>query len=256
MIRSGSNHRKAFAILVEDINEFEFEDRKKIQELVSELLRKQLDKNELVTALSERAPIILDKLLAQYENHDYAPFVGEYLRLFTQFPLLLKAWCRMSRIQNLLHVILNFDFNIQSDAVETTMFLLMADRPSDDNWAKFIIENQEQLTEVFFELYEEIAGDEDQLPEKNNGGDDEAQCNFFALKELMKLQYQMLTKRGECFEAVVHNWSNDKRRLRQIMELSEFEDDGLIYECILQLSLFILRPERSPEIIQILVRNK
>ena len=64
MIRSGSNHRKAFAILVEDINEFEFEDRKKIQELVSELLRKQLDKNELVTALSERAPIILDKLLA------------------------------------------------------------------------------------------------------------------------------------------------------------------------------------------------
>ena len=132
----------------------------------------------------------------------------------------------------------------------------MADRPSDDNWAKFIIENQEQFTEVFFELYEEIAGDEDQLPEKNNGEDDEAQCNFFALKELMKLQYQMLTKRGECFEAVVHNWSNDKRRLRQIMELSEFEDDGLIYECILQLSLFILRPERSPEIIQILVRNK
>ena len=98
MIRSGSNHRQAFAILVEDINEFEFEDRKKIQELVIELLKKQVDRNELVIVLSERAPGILDKLLSEYENHDYAPFIGEYLRVFTQFPVLLKAWCRMARI--------------------------------------------------------------------------------------------------------------------------------------------------------------
>ena len=83
MIRSGSHHRQAFAVLVEDINCFDFEDRKKIQELVAELLRKQIDRNELIMVLSERAPTLLDKLLGEYENHDYAPFVGEYLRLFT-----------------------------------------------------------------------------------------------------------------------------------------------------------------------------
>ena len=63
-----------------------------------ELLKKQVDRNELVIILSERAPGILDKLLSEYENHDYAPFIGEYLRVFTQFPVLLKAWCRMARI--------------------------------------------------------------------------------------------------------------------------------------------------------------
>ena len=82
----------------------------------------------------------------------------------------------LSRIQKLLRVILNFDFNIQSDAVETTLvsaisppltllfmfvqFLLMADRPGNENWSNFIMENKERFPEVFAELYEEIAGDE------------------------------------------------------------------------------------------------
>jgi len=39
-------------------------------------------------------------------------------------------------------------------------FLLIADRPSEDSWADFIQENKERFTEVFAELYDEIAGDD------------------------------------------------------------------------------------------------
>ena len=77
-----------------------------------ELINKKTEKNEIVIMLGNHAPEIIDNLLDQYEIHDYAPFVGEYLRLFTQIPTLLKSWCKMSRIVKLLRVILNFDFNI------------------------------------------------------------------------------------------------------------------------------------------------
>ena len=36
----------------------------------------------------------------------------------------------------------------------------MADRPTDENWSSFILENKERFPEVFAELYEEIAGDD------------------------------------------------------------------------------------------------
>ena len=120
-IRSGAQSRQAFAGLVEHINSFDFEDRKKVQELVTELLGKEGGANELVMVIREAGPGILDSLLTQYEDPDNAHFVGEYLRMFAQYPALLKCWCKMSRIQTLLKVILNFNFNIQSDAVETTI---------------------------------------------------------------------------------------------------------------------------------------
>ena len=120
-VQSGGQNRKAFAELVEHINVFDFEDRKKIQELVIELLGTENGQNELVMVVKEMGHSILESLLSQYENQEYTHFVGEYLRMFAQYPVLLKCWCKMSRIQKLLKVILNNNFNIQSDAVETTI---------------------------------------------------------------------------------------------------------------------------------------
>lgn len=69
-----------------------------------------------------RAPEIIDKLLTQYENVDCVHFAGEYLRLFAQYaPLLVRSWCSIRNFKRLLKIILNTDFNIQGDAVETAM---------------------------------------------------------------------------------------------------------------------------------------
>ena len=68
MIRSGSQNRQAFICLLEDINYFDFEDRKKIQELVCELMSTDNGNNELVMLVRERGNIILDLLLSTYEN--------------------------------------------------------------------------------------------------------------------------------------------------------------------------------------------
>lgn len=83
MIKSGSENRLAFVTLTDDINLFEFEDRKKIQQIVTDLLGYESGQNELVNVLRERGTQIIDRLLSQYENVDNVFFVGEYLRTFT-----------------------------------------------------------------------------------------------------------------------------------------------------------------------------
>jgi len=83
MIRAGMTHRAAFIALVEDINLFEFEDRKLIQTIVCELLAHESGNNELVIILREKGHLILDRLLSQYDNTDNVSFVGKYLQTFT-----------------------------------------------------------------------------------------------------------------------------------------------------------------------------
>ena len=56
--------------------------------------------------------------------------------------------------------------------------------------------NKEGISDMFYELYQEILPpeeDDDQEDEEEERKDDEA-VNFFALKELMKLEYILLTK--------------------------------------------------------------
>ena len=135
----------------------------------------------------------------------------------------------------------------------------MTERSNDLDWANFIEENKVRFIETFSSLYDEITdeeapdkqvGDDENNEEKNEGG------NFFALKELMKLQYQMLTSKDKCFKSMQEHFCNDKNRLYQVMQLMEFEDDSLVFECILHLSIF-LRPGRNikPEIEKVLSSN-
>ena len=71
----------------------------------------------------------------------------------------------------------------------------------------------------------------------------------------MKLEYQMLTRKEPCFKAMALEWSNDKEKLKQVMDMMCFNDEGLKYETTLQLSMFLLMPERSEVIVDILKRN-
>ena len=144
--------------------------------------------------------------------------------------------------------------------MSNAQYLLMTERINDLDWANFIEENNERFLQMFSNIYQDIAGGEDEESilfgngNNNDDEDDDEHGNFFALKELMKLQYQMLTKKEECFMSMKESWVSDKASLRQVMKLMEYEDDALIYECILQLSLFF-RKEKSEEIKRVLMQN-
>ena len=60
MIRSAVLHPRAFICLIEDINLFDFEDRKQIQKIVTELISSQNGLNELVMVVKEHGMNILE----------------------------------------------------------------------------------------------------------------------------------------------------------------------------------------------------
>lgn len=88
--------------------------------------------------LRSKGPALLDQLLDQYVDVDNVSFVGEYLRAFVKYPTLLPAWFDLNRIKKLLLVILQPEFNIQSDAIETVQYLMIKDRAMNQEWARFI----------------------------------------------------------------------------------------------------------------------
>ena len=98
--------------------------------------------------------------------------------------------------------------------------------------------------------------DDDEDDEDEERKEDEA-VNFFALKELMNIEYVLLTKSElPCFDEMAHAWSNSKKYLMMVMNLLRYEDKQLKVEVILQFSLFILRGQRSEPILNIIARNK
>ena len=127
----------------------------------------------------------------------------------------------------------------------------MTERPLNPDWTKFIDKHKSALLELFSSIYKEILSEDEE--QKNN---EEEGPNFFAIKELMKLEYQLLTKTEDCFKAMVHEWSNSKENLAQVMDMMCYENVGLKYEAILQLSLFLLMPNRSDLILSLMKRNK
>ena len=103
MIQSGVQNRQAFLCLIQDINFFEFEDRKRIQQIVTELLASSSGNNELVFTLRGTAgSTTLKKLLSIYNDIDNVSFVGEYLRMFTVYPALLPCWYNLNYIKDLI----------------------------------------------------------------------------------------------------------------------------------------------------------
>ena len=72
----------------------------------------------------------------------------------------------------------------------------------------------------------------------------------------MKLEYILLTKREPYFEELAHLWSNSKKHLMLVMDMLRYEDKQLKVEAVLQFSLFLLRDNRSDEVINIIARNK
>ena len=62
---------------------------------------------------------IIDNLLQKYSNREKVTIVGSYLRLFTTSSQLARGWYEMHRIEALLRLVLDDDYTVVADAIET-----------------------------------------------------------------------------------------------------------------------------------------
>lgn len=79
-------------------------------------------------ALTEDAPAIVGNLIDKYVDRERVTFIGSYLRMFTDSPVLICGWLSIENMKKLFQTIKSEDFNVQSDAIETTQ--VSEDKPS------------------------------------------------------------------------------------------------------------------------------
>lgn len=171
-------------------------------------------------------------LLAKYDRHEVAAFVGQYLRTFLASEKLIAGWQSLDSLRKLRDLVLISDFNVQSDALETMQELFLQEHGP--GWEHFLSENAEAVLEVFNDL--EHA---------------DADTNYFAVREAMKMQYQLLCANRPLREV----FSNSKKYLMQTMENMIGDNEGITFEAITLLSVFVLMEDRSEAIRSVLRKN-
>ena len=117
MAQAANQHREAFIHLIRDIDCFELEDRKLVQSIVTELHIHQTDLIE--EALKDDATKIVDNLLDKYADRGRVTFIGNYLRMFTDSPVLIVGWLSLANMRKLFATITDDDFNVEADAMQT-----------------------------------------------------------------------------------------------------------------------------------------
>jgi len=68
----------------------------------------------------------------------------------------------------------------------------------------------------------------------------------------MKLEYTVINEHRELLEV----FSNDQNTLLNTFNLLNVDNDGVQFEAVLHLSVFVLMPDRSSEIVQVIKDNK
>lgn len=109
--------KRAFICLIKDFDTFDLGDRRVIKYIVEELYKDQPELME--TALVGFSAETIDALLRKYSNREKVTIVGSYLRMFTTSSQLAKGWLEMERVEILLRMVLDDDYTIVADAIET-----------------------------------------------------------------------------------------------------------------------------------------
>eukprot|EP00347_Sterkiella_histriomuscorum_P000597 403375236 len=105
------------ANILQNIDKFQFEERKMIQSIIQELYNNFQEVFE-ITLYPKRIEIV-QNLLLKYTEQGMAIFVGSFLRLFTKSSKLIDSMLSVKILEELSSLIANPDFSISSDSYET-----------------------------------------------------------------------------------------------------------------------------------------
>ena len=74
---------------------------------------------------------LVSGLLAFYNQREIVNFAGTYLRILTDSPKLVSLWLRIDLVKQLVGVVRETDFNVQSEAIQTMQQLFINERADD-----------------------------------------------------------------------------------------------------------------------------
>ena len=189
--------------------------------------------------------------------------------MYTDSQTLVASWLSLENMKLLFSAVADGDFGVEADAIQTlqvsclsiVMFnttilmnlylqnLFSSKRKNDETFKDFLSEHLEEILNLFTELYNSVNYEGDFDEEASDAAEN---TNVWALRECMKLEYQML----QDYSFLRNHFSNSVDRLKQTLKLLNNSDTSIEQEAILHLSVFVLVPNRDPKIVNILSKNK
>lgn len=160
-------------------------------------------------------------------------------------------------IRQLSESILDLDFSVSSDALETFASIFtgkrkMKTKGDAELLSNFLGQQSKEIHDIFQRLKHKTGADLDQTITSPRDNPDEPRSNYFALREIMKLEYTVISEHQSLLEC----FSNDEKTLLNTFNLLNADNDGIQFEAVLHLSVFVLVPHRSEQIVKRIRKNK
>lgn len=160
-------------------------------------------------------------------------------------------------IRQLCETILDLDFSVSSDALETFASIFTGKRKikikgDAEQLGNFLNQHSKEIHEVFQYLKQKTGLDLDSTNNSQLEIADQPRANYFALREIMKLEYTVINEHRSMLEC----FSNDEKTLLNTFNLLNADNDGIQFEAVLHLSVFVLMPNRSEQIVKRISKNK
>lgn len=215
--------------LVQNISKFEFESRKDIGHIITCLFR---HRREDVVAFILENPIVLETLTASYENQDIALTCGAVLReLLRSEDICRYMLFTPAILDNFLSFVQLPIFDVASDAFSTFKTMMTKHK-------KLVCQYLNDNFDVFFSRFNCLL-----------------QSESYVTKRLsLKLLAELLLSRDNF--TVMMRFINVSDHLKLVMNLLRGTTKAVQLEAFHVFKIFVANPKKSPQIEEILYRNR
>jgi len=220
-----------FELLVKNLGKLDFEAKKDVVQIFSNLLRRQIGGRAPTVEFLQAQSNILFELLKGYEETEVALNSGMILRECVKFEALGKIVINSERFYDLFNYVELSTFDIASDAFTTFKELLTRHKSM---CAKFL---EDHYDKVFAE-YRKLLDSE----------------NYVTRRQSLKLLGELLLDRHNF--VVMTRYIGNPDNLKLMMNLLRDKSRNIQFEAFHVFKVFVANPHKTPPILDILLKNK
>ncbi|CAM6121586.1 unnamed protein product [Calypogeia fissa] len=218
-------------LLVQKLPTLGWDARKDSVNIWCTLLRQTVGGKQLCLELIEQHTELIDFLVSCYETKEIALNCGNMLRECARYPTLAKYMLESASFELFFKYVELPNFDIASDAFSTFKELLTRHEVV---VCEYLTKNYTQ----FFRLYDKLLGS----------------GNYVTRRQSLKLLGEFLLERSNA--AIMMKYISEAQNLRIMMTLIKDPSKNIQSSAFHVFKVFVANPNKSPEIIKILVKNR
>ncbi|KAJ1802835.1 conidiophore development protein hyma [Coemansia sp. RSA 2598] len=218
-------------LLIANLSRLEFETRKEVSIIFGILLRRKIGSREPTVEYLINRPNVLAALICGYGNPDAAIFCGNMLRECFKHEQLVKATLKLPEFFNFFQYVESGNFDVTSDAFNSFHEALTKFK---DPPVSFLTNNYE----AFFASYTQLLESE----------------NYVVRRQSLKLLGEILLERKNF--NVMMRYIKESSNLQMVMVALGDKSKSIQYEAFHIFKIFVANPTKTPEVRNILVKNR